>query len=193
MRSPSLATFWFILIIFGTKVWKYLILPPIYPLTPCEMKPHKAPSIRLVGSEHYLREEIQEARKAVQVLDDAVRKSSCFREISSELLEEANRALSRLEQVGRQANRDGLYVCIWGGLRWVVHTRVLFGCWMMSRRLKNIYEMMNRNLISHFWNMFTLLNNRRLSHMRPRSWSWLLVRSKWEGRHCGAVKCGVWK
>ena len=57
-------------------------------------------SIREQGPEFFLKEEIAEARRAVKQLDEAVTKATSFREKSSHLLEDANRALSRLEQVG---------------------------------------------------------------------------------------------
>lgn len=47
----------------------------------------------------FLKDEIQETKKAVKNLDEAVAKALSFREKSSRLLEEAHRALSRLEQV----------------------------------------------------------------------------------------------
>lgn len=57
-------------------------------------------SIREQGPEFFLKEEIAEARRSVKQLDEAVTKATSFREKSSHLLEDANRALSRLEQVG---------------------------------------------------------------------------------------------
>ena len=47
----------------------------------------------------FLKDEILETKKAVHNLDEAVKKALSFREKSSRLLEEAHRALSRLEQV----------------------------------------------------------------------------------------------
>lgn len=52
------------------------------------------------GSKAFLKQEIAEARKAVSALETAVTKALSFREKSSRLLEEADRALSRLERVG---------------------------------------------------------------------------------------------
>ena len=60
---------------------------------------HIGPSMRKVGPQHYLKEEMAAAREAVQSLDQAVAKASSYREKASRLLEEAHRALSRLEQV----------------------------------------------------------------------------------------------
>jgi hypothetical protein len=60
----------------------------------------KGPSMRSVGSKHYLDEEIGAAREAVQSLDRAVSAAQSYRERASRLLEESHRALSRLEQVG---------------------------------------------------------------------------------------------
>lgn len=47
----------------------------------------------------FLKDEMSEARKAVQALDSAVAAASSHREKASMMLEEAHRALSRLEQV----------------------------------------------------------------------------------------------
>lgn len=59
------------------------------------------PSLRETGGTIYwLSEEIGASRDAVQLLDAAVSKGLSYREKSSELLEAAHRALSRLEQVG---------------------------------------------------------------------------------------------
>jgi hypothetical protein len=60
---------------------------------------HAGPSMRQIGSQHYLKEEMAAAREAVKALDEAVAKAKSFRERASRLLEEAHRALSRLEQV----------------------------------------------------------------------------------------------
>ena len=60
---------------------------------------HIGPSMRKVGPQHYLKEEMAAAREAVSSLDQAVAKASSYREKASRLLEEAHRALSRLEQV----------------------------------------------------------------------------------------------
>ncbi len=48
---------------------------------------------------YYLREEIRAAREAVRQLDTAVSGAQSFREKATKLLEEAHRALGRLEQV----------------------------------------------------------------------------------------------
>jgi hypothetical protein len=53
------------------------------------------------GSSFYLAQEIRAAREAVSKLDAAVGQANSFREKCSRMLEEAHRALSRLEQVGR--------------------------------------------------------------------------------------------
>lgn len=59
-----------------------------------------APSMRQSGGvRYYLTEEIKSAREAVKQLDAAVSKAQSCRERASKLLEEAHRALSRLEQV----------------------------------------------------------------------------------------------
>eukprot|EP00955_Chlamydomonas_euryale_P048650 354045-Chlamydomonas_euryale.AAC.1 len=52
-----------------------------------------------MDTKSFLKEEIKEARKAVRDLDAVVSRASSFREKCSRLLEEANRALSRLERV----------------------------------------------------------------------------------------------
>lgn len=54
-----------------------------------------------------LQHEMSEARKAVTNLDAAVSSAHSFRERSTKLLEEAHRALGRLEQVRSGAGRGG--------------------------------------------------------------------------------------
>ncbi|GAX75257.1 hypothetical protein CEUSTIGMA_g2702.t1 [Chlamydomonas eustigma] len=61
-------------------------------------KLNRGPSIRQVGPQQYLKEEMQAARDAVKALDKAVAEATSYREKASKLLEEAHRALSRLEQ-----------------------------------------------------------------------------------------------
>ncbi|GAX75255.1 hypothetical protein CEUSTIGMA_g2700.t1 [Chlamydomonas eustigma] len=58
----------------------------------------RGPSMRHIGSQHYLKEEMVAAREAVKALDEAVARAKSFRERASRLLEEAHRALGRLEQ-----------------------------------------------------------------------------------------------
>ena len=50
----------------------------------------------------YMKKEVAEARHLIEKLDEEVMKSSSFREKGSRLLEEAHRALGRLEQVSPQ-------------------------------------------------------------------------------------------
>ncbi len=59
-------------------------------------------------SSSYLREEVRAARAGVAELDKYVAKGMSFKEISLQMSEEASRALSRLEQVGRGGGCSGV-------------------------------------------------------------------------------------
>ena len=59
----------------------------------------KGPSMREFKPETYLKEEIQGVKSAVKDLDEAVTMATALDERTSQLLAEAYRALSRLEQV----------------------------------------------------------------------------------------------
>ena len=70
-------------------------------LSPLLSPPMTGPSMRDVGPQHYLKEEMAAAREAVRSLDKAVASAKSYREKASRMLEEAHRALDRLEQVRR--------------------------------------------------------------------------------------------
>jgi hypothetical protein len=71
------------------------------PLLPPFLLSHLAPLIDPWESrpEDFLRQETREIKKILESLDAAVSSAMSYRERSARLLEEANRALSRLEQV----------------------------------------------------------------------------------------------
>ncbi len=81
--------------------------------SPCSrLRPHPplsaGPSIREMPTKLFMKQEIKEARDMVNSLDAAVAKATSFREKASRLLEEASRALSRLEQVRRAYRSAGM-------------------------------------------------------------------------------------